>query len=277
MIKTSNMIIKIVITLSVALLANNFVQSQSQNAKAAKILDTFRERYEASIKGIEDFVVVSEFHTTYYKKAMDDNGRPYFKSRSEFQINKEDEADYDSYNIFSPEKYDEIKRNASYHGKTIIDGHNVHVIQIENPEVMMDEFDDDEYIEDIRDFRLYIDPGDWVIRKMEFDVQMETDDGEMRDGELQVTESDFRNVKGMMVAYKSKVTYSGLALTDEQRREAEEGLKEMEKEMEEMPEAQREMMGDQMGKFRKMIEKDQIEFVSVVEEVKINTGLEDFD
>jgi hypothetical protein len=141
----------------------------------------------------------------------------------------------------------------------------------------MDEFDDDEYIEDIRDFRLYIDPGDWVIRKMEFDVQMETDDGEMRDGELQVTESDFRNVKGMMVAYKSKVTYSGLALTDEQRREAEEGLKEMEKEMEEMPEAQREMMGDQMGKFRKMIEKDQIEFVSVVEEVKINTGLEDFD
>jgi hypothetical protein len=280
MIKTSNMIINIIIAMSVALLTNNLAQGQSRDAKAAEILETFREQYEASIEGIEDFVVVAEQHTTYYKKAWD-NGRPYFKSRSEFQMRKEDETDYDSWNIFSPEKYDEIKRNASYHGTTNINGHEVHVIQIENPKVMMDEFDDDEYVEDIRDFHLYIDPGDWVIRKIEFDVQFNTDDGEMRNGEIQVTESDFRDVEGMMVAYKSEIIYSGLALTDEQRREAEEGLKEMEKEMENMPDAQREMMekmmGDKMGDFRKMIEDDQLEFVHVVKEVKVNTGLEDFD
>ncbi len=267
------------IVLSALMLLTAYHVSGQNDRKAVKVLEDFRKNYEASIEGIEDFVVVTEQHTTYYKKVWD-NDRPYFKSKSEIQMN-EDEADYNSWNIFSPEKYAEIKRSATHHGTTNLNGHNVHVIQIENPEVMMDEFDNNGYVESIRDFRLYIDPGDWVIRKVEFNVQFNTDDGEIRDGEIQVTESDFRDVEGMMVAYKTEIKYSGLMLTDEQLREAEEGLKEMEKEMEHMPDAQRQMleqmMGNRMEEFRKMIEEDQIEFVNVVKKVKVNTGLEDFD
>ncbi len=267
------------IALSALMLMTAYQMSGQSDGKAEKILEDFRKNYEASIEGIEDFAVVTEQHTTYYKKVWD-NGRPYFKTKSDIQIG-EDGAEYNSWNIFSPEKYAEIKRNATHHGTASMNGHNVHVIQIENPEVMMDEFDDEGYVEDIKDFRIYIDPNDWVIRKVEFDVQFNTDDGEIRNGEIQVTESDFRNIEGMMFSYKTEIIYSGLILTDEQLREAEEGLKEMEKELENMPEAQRlmmeQMIDSRMEDFRKMIQEDQIEFVNVVKEVKVNTGLEDFD
>lgn len=279
MIKTTNKIIKTVIVLTFALLANGFAQGQSRDAKAEKILEDFRKNYESSIKGIEDFVVVTEQHTTYYKKAWD-NGHPYFISKTDMQL-IEDEAEYDSWNIFSPEKYAEIKKSATYQGTSTINGHDVHVIQIDNPEVMLDEFENDDYVEDIRDFRLYIDPEDWVVRKIEFDVAFATEDGERRNGEMQVIESDFRNIEGMMVAHRSEIRYSGLALTDDERREAEKGMKEMEKEMEKMPENQRQMMEQMMGKkmeeFTKMIREDQVEFVTEVKEVKVNTGLEDTD
>lgn len=279
MIKTTNNIIRTIIAFTIVLLANSFAQGQSRDARAETILEDFRKNYESAIKGIEDFVVVTEQHTTFYKKAWD-NGHPYFISKTDMQMT-EDEAEYNSWNIFRPEKYAEIKRSATYQGASTINGHDVHIIQIDNPEVMMDEFKNDDYVEDIRDFRLYIDPEDWVVRKVEFDVEFATEDGERHNGEMLVIESDFRNIDGMMVAHRTEIRYSGLALTDDQRREAEEGLKEMEKEMEKMPENQRQMMEQMMGKrmekFEKMIREDQIEFVNEVKEVKVNTGLEDFD
>lgn len=275
--------IKLNLLMAIAFLALMLLPAHNtsgQNDKKAEgILDELRENYEASTEGIEDFVVVAERHTTYYKKAWD-NGRPYFKTKSNLH-QEETASSSSSWNFFSPEKYSEIKRSSTYDGMATIEGHQVHIIHIDNPEVMMDEFDDTGHVEEIKDFRLYIDPGNWVIRKVEFNVHFNADDGVTRDGEVQVTESDFRNIEGMLVPYKTEIIYSGLSLTDEQRREAEEGLLEMEKELENMPEAQRQMieqmMGSKLEQYRKMIEEDQIEYVNVVKEVRVNTGMKDFD
>jgi hypothetical protein len=265
-------------SLAFMLLPSNNISGQNDK-KAEEILEDLRENYEASIKGIEDFVVVAEQHTTYYKKAWD-NDRPYFKTKSKLKKEKTGSAT-NSWSIYSPEKFSEIVNNASYYGMVNIEGHTVHVIHIDNPELMMDEFDDSGYVEDIKDFRLYIDPGDWVIRKVEFNVLIKSDDGVQREGEVQVIENDFRNIEGMMIPYKTEIIYTGLALTDEQRREAEEGLVEMEKELENMPDVQRQtleqMMGSKIELYRKMIEEDQMVYVNVVKEVKVNTGIKDID
>lgn len=84
----------------------------------------------------------------------------------------------------------------------------------------------------------------------------------------------------MQYPFETAIIIRGLALTEEERREAEEGLADFDRQLEAMPEAQRRMVeqmaGDQIERFRQMLEDDLYKTVNRVREVRVNTGMEDF-
>ncbi len=251
---------------------------QKGDPDAVKILEKMQEAFEKSIEGIDDFVMVKDQYTVYNKKAWE-NGRPYFKTRTEMEHidGIESTSTASESNIYSQDVYSSLLKNAVYEGTKELNGHEVHVLFVNELEGFIEDPDVEETIED---FWLYIDSNDWVVRKMKFVMEFITDDGEIKEIEPLIRNSDFRNVEGMIIPYKTTTIISGLALSDEERKEAYEQLEEMEEELAQMtPEERRmveQMMGDQLEQYKRMLDEDEIEIVSRVKEIKVNTGMDDF-
>lgn len=278
MSKNVKNIINLLPALILAFIATNYAVAQSGDAKAIEILDKMQQHYEKTIEGIDDFTMVKEEQTTYHIKAWD-NGRPYFKVRT--VSGRTDRAQTTSNvserDLFSDD-FQKVKQQATYEGTDQVDDHKVHVLYVDELEDVIVAPGSDGTLEDIW---LYIDPEIWVLRKIRYTVEFTTEDGVDRRVAPVVEFRDFRDIEGMKIAYETATIVRGLALTEEERREAEEMIEKAEKELAGMPEAQRQlveqMMGDKIAEFRKMLEEDQYEAVTRVKEVKVNTGLEDFD
>lgn len=276
MLKKAKIFTGLLVFLFVNLLLSTNTYGQDGDPKAVELLETLQERYEESIEGIDDFIIVMDNQTIYNKKAYD-NRRPYFKTRTETEDMGEAESTstVTDTDLFS--KVPAVKEKASYEGTEEINGHEVHVIYVDKLEGLHD-LPHTEY--ELEDLKLYIDTDKWVLRQMEYTAEFTTENGESRKVTPVIQHKDFRNVEGMMIAYETNSIIKGLELSEEERQEAREGIEEYEKKLEEMPEMQREMaermMGDQIEEFKKMLEEDQFETVRVVEEVKVNTGMEDF-
>ncbi|MBS3808423.1 MAG: hypothetical protein KGY60_13035 [Bacteroidales bacterium] len=253
--------------------------SQDADPEAKKILEQWQENYEASIQDIEDFVMVKENHTIYNKKKTDDEGHPYFKTRTESDAtgNAKSTSTVSRSGLFDRGFRSEAKNKAIYKGKEEVNGHPVHVVYIDKLEGIMETPEPDNAL---RDIYLYIDPEDWVVRQMEYSVPFTDGEGQVREVHPVIRNRDFRDVKGMMIPYETKVTISGLAMTEEERQEAKKSVKEVEEQLEEMPEQQRkmaeQMMGERMKEARQALKEDQMERVREVKEVRVNTGMEDF-
>lgn len=251
---------------------------QSGDSKAVEILETLQERYEESIEGIDDYVLVKGDHTIYYKKAYDDEGHPYFKTKTENMEGVE------STSARNEDLYSQVtgamKDKATYEGTGEVEGHDVHILYVD--ELKIESFDDDPAIEDptLEDLYLYIDSDKWVIRQMEYTAKFKGEEGKVREVSPVVQNRDYRKVEGMLIPYETSTIVTGLTLSEEERQKAKKGLKKFDKQLEEMPESQREMMEDMMGdkveKYRKMVEEDRYESVEKVKEVRVNTGMEDF-
>ena len=255
-----------------ALLSNT---ANGQDQKAVETLESMQERYEQSIEDIDDYIMEKNDHTIYYKKATTDDGRPYFKTKTKGEYREELEsasgANNDLYSQFSSQ----AKEKATYRGTDEVDDNEVHVIYIDQMET--EGFNLEKNTENtFKDIFLYIDSDKLVIRKMEYTVESIVQGGEVREIFPVIKNSDFRNVQGMLIPYKTVTVVEGLTLSEEERKQAKKGLKEFE----EMPEAPKEMaknmMGDKIEKYRKMIENNRYEKVSKVKEIKVNTGMDDF-
>ncbi len=254
--------------------------AQYADPRAAEIIETAWQEYERSIENIDDYVVETDLFTIYYKKVYE-NGRPYFRARTETDIfgGLESTTTTSDADMFTPDTYDMLKRNARYEGREDVEGFQVHVLYVERIEGM---FPDAEDIleEGLEEMRVYIDTDDWVIRKISYLAEAEVEEGELRQIEPEIMFRDYRRIEGMMIAFETTTVVTGLSasLTDEERREAEESLREMERELEQMSEQERGMveriLGNRMESFREMLEQDRFEFTVRVNEVRVNTGLE---
>ncbi len=259
--------------LTIALLLTTTAFSQEGDPEALEVLEKWKENYEESIEGIDDYVMEKEDHIIYYKKAYD-NGRPYFKSRIKNKNTQETKSapGITDADLFS-ELYSDVKEKAVYKGTDEIDGHKVHVLYIEELRGILD----DENPQTYKDVYLRIDPEKWVLREAQSRGDFEYQ-GETRQVDQVMQNREFRNFKGMQIPYETVTIIRGLALTEEERKEARETLDKIDQKMENMPESQRkmaeQMMGSKVEKYRNMLEKDTFEKVSRVQEVRVNTGLE---
>ena len=250
--------------------------AQGGDHEAREIIQSWQDHYEASIENIDDYVVVMDQQTVHYKKAWD-NGRPYFKSRVKDADQQEvtSGSNLTDAEVFS-RVYEALMKDGEYKGTDEVNGYQVHVVYVEKVENIVDEPWAPHTFEDVY---LRIDPNDWVLRELEYKTHIEYE-GEDRIINQAFQQRDYRDVEGMQYPYETAIIIRGLALTEEERREAEEGLADFERRLEEMPEAQRRMVeqmaGDQIERFRQMLEDDRYETVNRVREVRVNTGMEDF-
>lgn len=259
-------------------LSSTILHAQYADRQAVEILERAQRAYERSIEGIDDYVMITDSYTTYYVKEYD-NGRPYFRTHTEIDEwgDIESTSTASDADLFAPDVFEKFKQSARYEGRDRVDGYEVHVLFMDEVEGILDEDieDIDEVLEQVR---IYIDVDDLVMRKMSYRVEAKMDDGDHRIIEPEILFRDYRSVEGMMVPFETVTVITGLSemMTDEERQEAEEALREMERELEQMPEGQRQMvermMGERLKEFREMLSADRMEFTVTVQEVKVNTG-----
>lgn len=267
---------KISATILITKVFVSIAMGQGGDPEVRELINTWQNHYEASIENIDDYVVVMDHQTVYYKKAYD-NGRPYFRSRVEGADERElvSGSNLTDAEVFS-RVYDAVLEKAVYKGSDRVNGHDVHVLYLDKLEGLVEEPWAPQRFEDVY---LRIDPEKWVVRELELKARI-LHEGEERVINQVIQERDYRTVEGMQIPYETIVITKGLALTEEERREAKEGIAQAERELEAMPEAQRrmieQMMGDRLEKYKQMLEDDVFETVYRVEEVRVNTGTENF-
>ncbi len=242
---------------------------------ARQVIDTAVDRYLESIRGIDDYTIVTKEFNIYNLKTEVD-GEVVFKSKTEMKGVPEPTAALSAqtvnyYNIFDPETLDYLRENASYEGTSRIDGHPVHVLSV--PEIDLEEGDEEVKAENLR---MYIDSEKWVIRKQVFDAEFEAG-GRKRNISPEIILGDYRNIEGLLIPFKTVMKVPGLfdSVSEEEMEQARRGMEEFEKQLEQLPESQREMIEaqvrPQLERLREILESGT--FTLEVEEVKVNTGL----
>ncbi|MDG5767931.1 hypothetical protein QA596_10690 [Balneolales bacterium ANBcel1] len=266
---------------SIALVPAGVSGGQHADPDAVSIVERMQQHYEQSIEGVDNYVMVMQDHTMYYQKAHDADGRPYFRSRLE--ADRMDgiysAGEVSDFSLLSPEVFQSLKEQARYGGEEEHNGNIVHVLLMDELEGLIEE---EEVSGALRDVRIYVDASNWVTRQLTFRADVAVEGGPAREVESVTTFSDYRNIEGMMIPFETVIVITGFSdmISDEQRKQAEEAMQQFESELENMPAQQREMveqmMGDQIERYREMLADDRMEIIQKVEEVKVNTGMDDF-
>lgn len=264
---------------------------------ADKVIENWIASYEKEMKDVEDFTIVSESpsqrNINYHKRVVI-SGRTVYKTRSETEVMgiksvsiydgvyqwwvedgkpKKEKMDYSPYQIVKNLKTAQVK----YAGTEKIDGHETHILDIKDLNEMMGA----EGMQKVSG-RFWVDAKDWVIRKMEMDMEIEDEKGEKRPVKATIRMEDFRKVNGMLISYRTVMTMpvpGVLELSPEEEQEMRKGLEEAQKALAEMSPEERAMMekimGPQIEMMQKMLASGVIEIVTEVKDVKVNTGLSD--
>ncbi|MHC2994869.1 MAG: hypothetical protein IBV53_05145 [Candidatus Atribacteria bacterium] len=265
---------------------------------ADKVIENWIASYEKEMKDIKDITIINDHpqldkYITYQKRTVI-NGRVVYKTRSETEVMgiksvsiydgvyqwwvedgklKKEKMDYSPYQTVKNLKTAQVK----YAGTEKIDGHKTHILDIKDLNEMMGA----EGMQKVSG-RFWVDAKDWVIRKMEMDMEIEDEKGEKRPVKATIKMEDFRKVNGMLMPYRTVMTVpmpGALEMSPEEEQEMRKALAEAQKELAEMPPAQRKMiekmMKPQIEMMQKMLADGVIEIVTVVKDVKVNTGLSD--
>ena len=263
---------------------------------ADKVIENWIASYEKEMKDVEDFTIVSESpsqrNINYHKRVVI-SGRTVYKTRNETEVMgiksvsiydgvyqwwvesgklKKEKMNYGPYQMIENLKTAQVK----YAGTEKIDGHKTHILNVRDLNTMMGA----EGMQKVSG-KLWVDARDWVIRKMEMDMEIEDEKGEKRPAKVTVRMEDFRKViNGGLMPYRTVVTVSmPIELTPEEEQEMRKGLEEAQKALAEMSPEERAMMekimGPQIEMMLKMLAGGGIEIVTVVKDVKVNTGLSD--
>ena len=263
---------------------------------ADKVIENWIASYEKEMKDVEDFTIVSESpsqrNINYHKRVVI-SGRTVYKTRNETEVMgikyvsiydgvyqwwvesgklKKEEMNYSPYQMIENLKTAQVK----YAGTEKIDGHKTHILNVRDLNTMMGA----EGMQKVSG-EFWVDAEDWYIRKMEIDMEIEDEKGEKRPVKATVRMEDFRKVNGMLISYRTVTTVGGIMpeLSPEEEQEMRKGLEEAQKALAEMSPEERAMMekimGPQIEMMQKMLAGGGIEIVTVVKDVKVNTGLSD--
>lgn len=119
------------------------ISQPSPDPRATRVLDELRQRYEQSIRNIDNYTVVTDQYTIYYEKVMDGD-RAFFKSRiledSPGQMQTATAAS--QADLFAPEVYEKIKQEAGYAGREVFTDYRVHILRVDEIDGLLAESED---------------------------------------------------------------------------------------------------------------------------------------
>jgi outer membrane lipoprotein-sorting protein len=265
---------------------------------AERVIHNMIASYDRQMKDIKDITIIDEMMTypfpgtkITYKKRTVIEGRTVYKTRTETETMGEKYTtvwDGVYYWLVDPMsgKLEKIKMDTcpytflenlkaaqvKHAGTDKVDGHKTHILSFKDMEMMG--------VGEMQKVsgKLWVDARDWVIRKMEMDMVWIDEEGEKIPVKTIARMEDFRKVNGMLMPYRT-VSGMPIEMTPEEEQEMRKGLEEIRRELEQMPPAERKMIEKMMKPQIEMMERALagagIEIVTVVKDVKINTGLSD--
>ncbi|MEF8816610.1 MAG: hypothetical protein V5A20_08020 [Salinibacter sp.] len=252
---------------------------------AETVLNRALDRHEAMLEDVQDCTVIqmqegpagaTSRDTLYLEKQIVD-GRPQLLPPG----SKEEQETLDFL-------YEVPKERARYSGTSAVDGHETHVLVIDDPEAL------EKWLSDLRgpegsvpespenvtiqSVRAHFDAESYVARKTVVDLEVSRN-GETFPIQQEMMNSDYREVNGLLYPFHRVTRFLGLTggMTPEELRKAREQLQKFEQKLEEMEPAKRKMvknyMGDKLDKWRKMLESGSVETVTGVVELRVNQGV----
>ena len=225
---------------------------------AEKVIQNCVASYEEQMKGVEDITIVTDRDITY-RKWITIEGETVCKTRNEMEIMgkkfvaiydgiyrwgqdpvsgevTKEKIDYDPYQTI--ENLEGI--TAQYGGTEEIDGYETHILDIEDITKLMGSAKPAE-MEELRvSGKLWVDAEDWVIRKMEMNIEGVDEEGEERTVKITIEMKDFRKKNGLLTPYRTVMTTvmavdGGIpGLSPEEEQEMRQALAEVQKQLEAM-------------------------------------------
>ncbi len=262
---------------------------------AEEVIQNCVASYEEQMKGVKDITKVTDRDITYHKWVTIE-GETVCKTLYEMEIMgkkfvtiydgiyqwgqdpvsgkvTKEKIDYNPYGTI--ENLETI--TVQYGGTEEINGYETHILDIGDITKLMGSAKPAE-MEELRvSGKLWVDEEDWVIRKMEMNMEGVGEEGEEITIKITIEMKDFRKDNGLLTPYRTVMAIDeGVpGLSPEEEQEMREMLAEMQKELEEMSPEQQEIMKPQIEMMEKMLTGSGMETVTEVKEVKINTGLSD--
>ncbi len=266
------------ITLSFLTLSAISLQAQSP----ADILDRMIQEHANSISGIETMMVVTQLEgiieseypdTTYYRKVILDDGTPSLQVVS--SVHDTPSADY--YNF--KRNYDAIVQNSVYEGTQNVDGRTAHVILIEDISSLYGDVvgGADPGDGEAQSGRLFIDNSNYVLLKMQFDMQFDQE----YSGSIDINMKDYRNVDGVYYPFLMEMDIEGISeqFSAEDLAEARAGMAELREQIDNASGMQRRIMErairPQLERFERMLEEGGMTMRMVTLAVETNVTIPD--
>ncbi len=274
---------------------------------AEKVIQNCVASYEEQMKGVKDITEVTDRGVTY-QKWVTIEGETVCKTRNEMEmmgkkfvtiydgiyqwgqdpvsgeVTKE-KIDYNPYETM--ENLETIMETitAQYGGTEEIDGYETHILSIEDITKLMGSAKPAEMEELKASGKLWVDEEDWVIRKMEMNIEGVDEEGEERTIKITIERKDFHKDNGLLTPYRTVMTTVMAiggevpGLSPEQEQEMRQALAEIQKQLEEMSPEERKLaeafMKPRIEMMEKMLAGGGMETVTEVKKVEINTGLSD--
>lgn len=246
----------------------------------AELLDRMIQEHANSISGIETMMVITKMEgfieseypdTTYYRKVTMEDGTPTLQPVSSDQ----DTPNADYYNF--KQNYDAIVQNSVYEGTQDVEGRTAHVIFIEDISSLYGEVvgQTDPGQGEAQSGRLFVDNSNYVLLKMQFDMQFE----EEYSGAVDINMKDYRNVDGVNYPFLMEMAIEGISeeFSAEDLAEARAGMAELKEQIDNASGIQRRIMEGairpQIERFERMLEEGGMTMRMVTLAVETNVAI----
>jgi hypothetical protein len=261
--------------LAAAIAALTTAPAAAQQASA--ILDQALARYEARMKGIENYTIVQSTMgtsmTTRYERQIVDGHTVFTPAGG--SAGEQGRAAQDMALYFA-----QLRAHARYEKRENVVGHDTHVIRIEGSggidwNAQFGQGNGEAFVPE--EFTMYVDTRDYVVRRVIVKGNVDVN-GTSRLITNVVDYGDYREVSGMLHPFLTTVRMEGAMqaadISPAQRAEAEASLAKLEKKMAEVPESQRRMMenmlGGQLKMLRDMVKSNALEVTIEVQDLRVN-------
>jgi len=244
------------------LLAGSGGPAAAQSVDA--VVENLRATYQQQIESVDAYIVETNLYTSYNRKVMRD-GAPTYETvtrlkGSEDQSFATDTTPTVAYGL----QLDRLRQHATYGGTETVDGVRCHVLRVDEPEKVNPEMGPDA----AESMTYYIDAEQHVPVRLLLTPRPREQGREP--STVTIHMRDYRTVDGLTLPYRMEFQVD-MQLSDQQRQQMEQAMKQME----DMPAQQRrmmeKMMGDRMKTMTQMMTGDPI--VVEVQSVQVNTDL----
>lgn len=228
------------------------------------VVEQMRAQQTQQLEAVDTYIVETNHYTSYSKKVVRD-GEPTYDT--ETQMKGSDTPGFASAGTPSTAyglHFDQLKAEASYTGTKMVDGTTCHVLKVDNPSAVNAALGGE-----TKSLTYYIDAEQYVPRRMVVESNAQGTQGDGA-GTIIINMTQYRTTDGLTLPHRMEIQLD-MAMSEQQRQQMEQLMKQMQ----DMPEEQRQkmekMMGGQMQKMKQMMSGEPI--IVEVQNVHVNTEL----